>query len=81
MNTIPKFKSTEDAIDFGKCATKETKTKLIFVRSGFLQKSKDLLQRHKFDEAMVAATQAQFCREAIEEQIKAIKNLQNKEVT
>lgn len=66
MNTIPKFKSAEDAISFGKCATKETKTELIFVRSDFLQKSKDLLQRHKFDEAMVAATQAQFCREAIE---------------
>ena len=66
---IYKFRCTEDALNFGKRASKEEIENLKKSREHFLMKQKRFLGTGKIrymNIAMIYATYSQFCREAIE---------------
>ena len=66
-----RFKNSEEAIDFGKNATKKEQAQLRKARSifetqyNYIKKQPQTVEH--FDRRMELATWAQFCREALEE--------------
>ena len=61
--------STQEAIRKGLTATPEEKLSLSRLRRLFKIKFRQALRRNQYDLACVFATQAQFCREAIDAHI------------
>lgn len=71
------FNSTEDALRQGLCADYFTRQRWVSLREMFKDQCKRALDRSQFDLASMFATQAQFCREALDakdilKEIKAI---------
>lgn len=60
------FYSTEDAIAHGLTAGTQEKRRLMGLRAEFERKCSAALGRGSFDVASHMATQAQFCREAVD---------------
>lgn len=64
---VPRLKSTEDALAFGKKATHKQIGRLKELRTESLGKSKIFQKQKAFQSAMDEATRGQFFREALEE--------------
>lgn len=62
---FPIFKSTVEAIEFGKRVTEEEKNQLYRLRLDLLKQFDFLMKQDDLDGASVVATQAQFYKEAI----------------
>lgn len=60
------FYSTEDALRQGLRANNFDRQRWFSLREMFKDQTKRALHKRKFDLASVLATQAQFCREALE---------------
>lgn len=60
------FYSTEDALSQGLNADYFTRARWVSLREMFKEQSKRALYKRKFDLASMFATQAQFCREALD---------------
>lgn len=63
---VPDIKTTEDAIEFGKVATKEQVAQMETTESQVRQSAANLIKEGKIQEAVNEATKAQFLREARE---------------
>jgi len=63
------FRSTEKAISYGLSAGEKDRKRLAALRIEFVAQTERALDREQFDMASVFATQAQFCREALEAEI------------
>ena len=60
------FYSTGDAIKQGLCADYFTRQRWVSLREIFIAQGKLALNKDNFDLASMFATQAQFCREALD---------------
>jgi len=65
-NRIPTLKSTEDAHAFGKVASKKQLEKLQVLREIYSRAFDRLFKKDLLNPAIVLATKAQLCREAVE---------------
>ena len=63
---IPNFKSTEDAMRFGKTANERQINLMANLRKYGIDKADKLMKLGDLDTAVIWATKAQFYREAIE---------------
>lgn len=66
MLSIPDFKSTNEAVAFGKVASSEEVEELKSIKIKYDVKFKRCMGEKDFDEASIVATKSQFCREATE---------------
>jgi hypothetical protein len=60
------FRTTGQAINYGLLASAKDQKRLAALRNEFIGQTKEAIDREQFDLASVFATQAQFCREALE---------------
>ena len=60
------FSSTQEAVRFGLRASEVERMMLASLRIRFMRKFEDAMSRNAFDQALIFATKAQFCREALE---------------
>jgi len=60
------FSSTQEAVGFGLQASEEEREMLRSLRKMFIGDYDLAISRDAFDQASVFATQAQFCREALQ---------------
>jgi len=60
------FQTSIEAINYGLLASARDKRRFAALRSEFISQTKRAIDREQFDLASVFATQAQFCREALE---------------
>lgn len=63
---VPTFLNTEHALNFGKTMDKNTARAVGFIRNQHLETAENLRRAGCLDSGMISATQAQYCREAIE---------------
>jgi len=63
------FRSTTEAINYGLLASDKDRKRLAALRIEFVAQTGRALDREQWDLASVFATQAQFCREALEAEI------------
>lgn len=63
---IPTFMNSEHALDFGKDIDENTAKVLGIIRKQHLKTAEQLREAGCLDSGMISATQAQYCREAIE---------------
>ncbi|RZB31075.1 MAG: hypothetical protein SRB2_04890 [Desulfobacteraceae bacterium Eth-SRB2] len=63
------FRTTIKATNYGLLASKKDRNRLAALRNVFIGQTKKALDREQWNLASVFATQAQFCREALEAEI------------
>jgi len=63
------FRTTGQAINYGLLASAKDHKRLAALRNEFIGQTKGALDREQYDLASMFATQAQFCREALEAKI------------
>jgi len=63
------FQTSNEAINYGLLAGDKDRKRLAALRIEFLSQTKRAIDREQFNLASVFATQAQFCREALEAEI------------
>lgn len=60
------FRSSDTAISFGLKANKNDRQRLAKLRPEFIRQAESALYRERFNLAIMFATQAQLCREALD---------------
>lgn len=63
------FQDSIEAVNFGLLASEKDQKRLAALRIEFVAQTERALSREQWDLASVFATQAQFCREALEAEI------------